>query len=546
MPGARVFDLRRLVAVVAVLGSSIGLGVDSVGADSVVSTEHAIRASEVPSTAAFTAVEPVRVLGADRPVNLIAGGIQYVTIAGRFGQPDDVSAARLVLTVASVDPAVEITVHASGGVVPLVSTMRMADAGRPVVRSITTAVGSNGQVEIRSTGRAVLTVDLVGVFRPSSSSRAGRLVSIDPVSLGQVDGREIDVPLPSSVPSDVDAVLVSLTGWNATEVGTWTTTDDVPTLAVGPGRIEAGEALVPVVDGRLRLRSSATTRLAVDLVGWFTGASASSSSEGLYVSGSPTRVLDTTTGLNPLGSGVALHERWSVEVPLSVFGAVSAVDVRIGVSGPHAAGSLSLHASGRARPTYGQIHVAKAGVVEVGRATVRAGTRGITAHSSGGTDLTLDVAGWYTGALASSDGSRPVNVMPSAHDFPGLLAIPRTRTLAYVLHDPDLVDIDPVHLPESRSPNQPGNTAIFGHRTSHGREFRNIDRLRVGDPIYLAVEGRIYVYSTTSVEVLSPQDPRLYASTSNDQTLTLVACHPPGSIKFRVVAFARLIDTVQF
>ena len=127
-----------------------------------------------------------------------------------------------------------------------------------------------------------------------------------------------------------------------------------------------------------------------------------------------------------------------------------------------------------------------------------------------------------------------------------MIAISRTRTLSYVLHDPDLVDIDPVHLPESRSPNQPGNTAIFGHRTSHGREFRNIDRLRVGDPVYLAVGGRIYVYSTTSVEVLSPQDPRLYASSSNDQTLTLVACHPPGSIKFRVVAFARLVDTIQF
>lgn len=538
MPGSRTFVVRRFLVVAAVLVGTVGFGVGP--------TKARPANGATPPTSALSVVEPVRVLGADQPVDLIAGRVQYVTIAGRFGQPADVSAARLVVTVAPVDPGVEITVHPSGEAVPLVATIRAGDPGRPVVRSITTAVGANGQVEFRSSGRAVVTVDLVGAFRPASSSTSGRFVSVDPVSIGQVDGREFDVALPSSVPSDVEAVLVSTTGWNASTLATWSTSDGMPILVVGPGRIDGQEALVRVVDGRVRLQSNASSRLAVDLVGWFTGDSATASTDGLYVPGVPTRVLDTTTALNPLGAGVALHERWAVETPVSSVGAVSAVDVRIGVRGPHGAGSIAIHASGRARPTYGQVHVAKAGAVEIGRATVRAATRGVTAYSSGGTDLTLDIVGWYTGSLASSDGARPVNVMPSAHDFPGLLAIPRTRTLAYVLHDPDLVDIDPVHLPESRSPNQPGNTALFGHRTSHGREFRNIDRLRVGDPVYLAVGGRIYVYSTTSVEVLSPEDPRLYASTSNDQTLTLVACHPPGSIKYRVVAFARLVDTVQF
>ena len=544
MVRARVVDVMRTLVVAGVLAAAVGLGVEPVDAQP--EPVAVARVATNRTTSALTVVEPVRVLGAGQPVELIAGRVQYLAIAGSFGQPTDVSAARLVVTVAPVDPGVEITVHPSGEAVPLVATIRAGEPGRPVVRSITSAVGANGQVEFRSTGRAVVTVDLVGVFRPTSSSTSGRFVALDPVSLGQADGREIDLELPSTVPSDVDAVLVSLTGWNAAALGTWSTVDGLPTLAVAPGRIEGGEALVPVADGRLRLRSNATSRVAVDLIGWFTGESAAAATDGLYVPGVPTRVLDTTTGLNPLGVGVALHERWSVETSLSTFANVSAVDVRVGVRGPHGAGSIAMHAAGRTRPTYGQLNVPKAGVVEIGQMTVRAATRGVTAYSSGGTDLTLDVVGWYTGKPATSEGSRPINVMPSADDFPGLLAIPRTRTLAYVLHDPDLVDIDPVHLPESRSPNQPGNTAIFGHRTSHGREFRNIDRLRVGDPVYLAVEGRIYVYSTTSVEVLSPEDPRLYASTSNDQTLTLVACHPPGSIKYRVVAFARLVDTVQF
>ena len=543
MPLVRLADTRRLWVVVAVIASVVGLGIDAVEAESGVVMSSS---SETGATSAFTAVDPVRVLGADQPVAVTRGRIQYLTLAGRFGQPSDVSAARLVLTVAPTEPGVEITVHPSGGVVPLVATVRAGEVGRPVVRSINVAVGTNGQIEFRTSGGAVLTVDLVGVYRPASSSSAGRYVSIDPVSLGQMDGREIDFAVPASVPADVEAVLVSMTAWNAPSLGTWSRIDDVPSLVVGPGRIEGGEVLVRVVDGRVRLRSNVTSRVALDLVGWFTGPSAPVSADGLYVATAPTRLLDTTTTLNPLGAGVALHERWAVENSLAAFSAASAVDVRIGMHAAHGAGSVAVYASGRGAPTYGQVHAPLAGAVDVAHATVRAATRGVAAYSSGGTDLTLDVVGWYTGSRAVSDGAKPVNVMPSGHDFPGLIAIPRTRTLSYVLHDPDLVDIDPVHLPESRSPNQPGNTAIFGHRTSHGREFRNIDRLRVGDPVYLAVGGRIYVYSTTSVEVLSPQDPRLYASSSNDQTLTLVACHPPGSIKFRVVAFARLVDTIQF
>jgi sortase A len=124
--------------------------------------------------------------------------------------------------------------------------------------------------------------------------------------------------------------------------------------------------------------------------------------------------------------------------------------------------------------------------------------------------------------------------------------VPRIRLTTWVLDDTDLVDIDPSHLPESRTPNQPGNTALFGHRTSKGREFRNIDRIRLGDPIHLAVQGKIYTYSATNVEVLSPDDPRLYASSSNEQTITLVACHPPGSVKWRIVVFGRLQSVTSF
>ena len=495
---------------------------------------------------AMTVIDPVRVIGEAEPITVRTGEVEYLTIPGRFGQPDDVRAVRLVVTVAPQAPGAEITVHPSGGVVPLIPTLRAPDVGQPVVRSLTTAVGSNGQIEIRTNGVALLTIDLVGVLRPVTTSASGRLVSVDPVPLGEIDGTVFDVAVPSNVPSDASGVLVSVTAWNASSLGTWSTDDGITASVVSLGRVDAGEVLLRPENGRLRLRASVRSRLAVEIVGWFTGSSATTSGDGLYVASTPARVLDTTSSPNPLGFGVAIHENWTVENSLSALGSVSAVDVRIGSTSAHGAGAITIHGAGRSRTGRGQMFVRSAGVVDVGYATVRVTGRGVSAHSAAGTDLTLDVVGWYTGTPATAENPQPVNVMPSAHDFPGLIAIPRTRTLAWVLGDPNLVDIDPVHLPESRSPNQPGNTAIFGHRTSHGREFRNVDRLRMGDPVYLAVDVRIYVYVTTSVEVLSPLDPRLYTSTSNDQTLTLVACHPPGSTKYRVVAFALLVNVVEF
>jgi len=107
------------------------------------------------------------------------------------------------------------------------------------------------------------------------------------------------------------------------------------------------------------------------------------------------------------------------------------------------------------------------------------------------------------------------------------------------------VDKDPSHLIESRTPNQPGNVAIFGHRTSHGKEFRNLDKLKVGSLMYLTVDGKIYTYQTTSIDIRTPSDPMLYATASNEQTISLVACHPPGSVKFRIVAHAQLVATTE-
>lgn len=536
------FTRKSLSVVAAILVSAIGLGVVPSAAVSA-----NVVATAVPSTSSFAAIAPVRVLGAEAPVPLSAGRIQYLTVAGRHGAPSVVNAARLVVTFSPNVGGVELRVHASGSTPPLVPTLVAGAVGEPLVRSITVPVGANGQVEFRPTGAGVMTVDLVGVYVPAASSASGRLVTVDPTLVAEIaDTRRVDVALPPSIPSDASAVLLSVTAWNASALGSWGTTEGSAAVMAVPGLVTSNEIVIRPTSGRVVLVGSTPSRVAVEVIGWFTGSSSAAGSDGLFVIAPPTRLLDTSSAPNPLGLGVSLHARWTVETSVAPFGSARALVTRMAASAAHGAGSSSLYAAGRTRPTYGQLHAARAGASGVVQATVPVSVRGVAAHSSGGTDLVVDVVGYFTGGAATAPSPRPVNVMPAAERFPGLLFVPRVRLTTWVLDDTDLVDIDPAHLPESRSPNQPGNTAIFGHRTSKGREFRNIDRIRLGDPIHLAVQGKIYTYAATSVEVLSPEDPRLYASNSNEQTLTLVACHPPGSVKWRIVVFARLQSVTSF
>lgn len=532
----------------ALLLSSICFGsVDSVLARAHLQSDSSRTATASTATGAFVPMSSTRVLGADAPVALSGGRIQYLTVAGRNGVPMSVTAARLVVTFSPAAARAEVRVHGSGSTPPLIPSIVAGPVGEPVVRTVTVAVGANGQVEFRPTAAGTMTVDLVGAYVPTTAATAGRFVTIDPLSVADVPTtRSAELALPSVVPSDATAVVLSVTAWNASAVGTWTTSDGSPVVMAVPGRVTANEIVAQPSNGRVTLTGSASSRIAVELVGWYTGSSATSGSDGLLVMSAGVRLVDTTSVLNPLGAGVALHARWTLEAALGSISGARAVIARVGVSAAHGTGAVSIHAAGRPRPTYGQIPIDGPGSVVVSQSTVGVTGRGVAAYSSAGNDLTLDVIGYFTGSAQSAPSSRPVNVMPASERFPGLLVVPRIKLMTWVLDDTELVDFDPAHLPESRTPNQPGNTALFGHRTSKGREFRNIDRMKAGDPIYLAVQGKVYVYAVTGVQVLSPDDPRLYASSSNDQSLTLVACHPPGSIKQRIVVFARLIDVAAF
>lgn len=123
----------------------------------------------------------------------------------------------------------------------------------------------------------------------------------------------------------------------------------------------------------------------------------------------------------------------------------------------------------------------------------------------------------------------------------GTIEIPRidvTKTLFDGIRTSTL-DLGPGHWPGSALPGQLGNVVVGGHRTSHDRPFRNIDRLEPGDEVIFTTDAGRFVYVVQSSEVITPDTMRIIDQT-NAHTATLFACEPPHSTKFRLVVHLAL------
>jgi len=106
------------------------------------------------------------------------------------------------------------------------------------------------------------------------------------------------------------------------------------------------------------------------------------------------------------------------------------------------------------------------------------------------------------------------------------------------------------HYRGTAMPGAVGNFAIAGHRTTWGRPFHDIDRLRTGDVVVVETTSAYYVYAVRSHLVVDPTDVRVIAPVPNrpgvgaaKAWLTMTACHPKYSAAHRYVVFAELVHT---
>jgi sortase A len=132
-------------------------------------------------------------------------------------------------------------------------------------------------------------------------------------------------------------------------------------------------------------------------------------------------------------------------------------------------------------------------------------------------------------APPADNASEPVTLL-------GHIAIPKIGLSVDMFEGVTLSTFDhgPGHWPGTALPGQIGNVVIGGHRVSHSRPFRYLDRLSPGDTVLFTVNGVTSTYVVKSTEIVAPTDVAIIDQTPA-KTATLFACHPPGSTSERIV-----------
>ncbi len=105
-----------------------------------------------------------------------------------------------------------------------------------------------------------------------------------------------------------------------------------------------------------------------------------------------------------------------------------------------------------------------------------------------------------------------------------------------------------VRYPKTALPDQVGNVFLTGHSSNYWWEkgkyktvFALLDRLVVGDAIYVKYQNTLYIYSVAGRKVVQPTETMVLDPTSTP-TLSLMTCTPTGTALRRLVVTANLIS----
>jgi sortase A len=95
------------------------------------------------------------------------------------------------------------------------------------------------------------------------------------------------------------------------------------------------------------------------------------------------------------------------------------------------------------------------------------------------------------------------------------------------------------HYPSTPLPCEDGNVSIAGHRTTYGKPFANIDRMKEGDTIILETPVGSCTYELSRAPyIVQPDNLSVVANDPTKRTLTLTTCHPKGSAAKRLIVKA--------
>jgi hypothetical protein len=552
----KVFALSLLVAGHVVVPSL----------SSAVPSVHA--AGFIPGSSAYRAVAPARL--ADTRASEGAFGFERlspnvvrVKVAGNANVPANATAAVLNITGVNTTAPGYVTVYPSGTDLPNASNVNFDRAGQVMANMVTVKLGAGGAVDVFMQNQMDVVVDVSGAYVPVPGAvQSGRLVTRAGGAFRVLDTRargfgvggssieRVDVAA-AGVPTDAVAVVVNITA-TETGLGFWTAypvgqaTPNASNLNIDtPGQTRAGQAIV-LLDGvqAFNVFSQGGGHLIVDVAGYFTGAKAGSSTDGLFFPTNPTRLLDSRGSFYmPTWGGSTLEFR--------VFGpdgGVSAAAINITGTQSMIGGFVTAFPAGVARPTASNLNVDTWDQTVANHAIVRVSDRGISLYTLQGLHMIADLNGWYLGPPTKAVLPEPVNPSYAPSTAQQLDAAYIGMSVAVGTGG----NLDAVaNLGIAATWNgaaqlaTPGNIVLFGHRTTHGAPFRSIDAVPLGAIVNLTGDdGHVYNYMVVRQDVTVPSYNVInnIGVRSGLATVQLVACTPPGSVRFRWVTTARLIS----
>jgi hypothetical protein len=531
-----------------------------------------IAAAVEPGASWFDAVDPQRLCDTRARVGLPAGfGYQRlnsqtirVSVTGNPGVPPDAVAAVLTVTGVGGGATTFITAYPAGEALPNTSNLNMNPFESAVANLVTVKLGGGAVDVFTSVPRDVI-VDLVGVYRPTSTpTTAGRLVSLDS-AVRAIDTRRsgskpgpgavVPVNLNGLVPLGAAAVVGNLTAVEASGPGFVTAfprgtgLPATSNLNLGPGQTRAVGVIAKLAFSNgasgIDLYTSAGAHLLFDVVGYMTGPTdpAGPSAEGLFVPITPTRVYDSRS--ERLRSWNGWTRQFGLPALISTRAQAVALNLTV-TSTLGTGGYLTLHPAQQPRREVSNLNVDGPGQTVANHAISRISDRGLAIFSFQPGHVIADITGWYTGRPLPAVTGPPVNPPPPGGPTPWIIQVPRLGLQRWVFGgDPNrTVNAGHIwHWAGTGLVGQGADAVLFGHRTEYGGPLRNQHLLRPGDLAHVTTsDGRRYTYRMVTDLITSKHARDILAGTRRlgGESIAIVSCSKtnklPTSLEYRLIS----------
>ena len=404
------------------------LGVCAVVATSLIAgaTPMASAAPPVPSdaTSAYSPISPVRVLDTRTGGALLA----HSDIVVDPLTPQVLAAAAVergmvvaVVVNAALTEVVQpgfLTLYPSDTPREEVSNLNMERSGQTLANVSTVPVGADGLIRAFNSTGGHLVLDVQGVYVAAQTASAGRLVmftspqrawdsrtnhealSADQTRLLSLAG--------AGVPSSASAALLNVTVTAAVGAGfttVWPANEARPTASNvnvdRVGQTAANQVIAKVSSSSIMIYSMAGSDVIVDVAGYYTGASAQATTNGLFVPFAPRRLLDTRlpSGTKPVAAGSTLWVDTKIAAGDVIPAGASAVAANLTITEAAGPGFVTAFPTLTARPATSSINADHVGQTVANHAVIRTGSTYFNLYTSNATHMIVDASGYFTAAI---------------------------------------------------------------------------------------------------------------------------------------------------